>query len=160
MSRISQEGLNNTRCPPVVSTSRSKKSHPRYGAVTTHVQQTRSIDTEKLESTYSTVLLPHSRETLRGDRALSMHRVPRQRRLGSSVDEKFNKGLWSEYEQRLFLEGLTIYGWGQWKEIGTILTSRYVLLKSSDGEKAFSKSRKLPLLIRSRILVPTGLIAK
>ena len=55
---------------------------------------------------------------------LSTYRVPRQRRPTNSTNNCAT-GLWSEDEQHQFLTGLTIYGWGQWKEIGTIVTTRY-----------------------------------
>lgn len=61
---------------------------------------------------------------------LSTYRVPRQRRQTRSPNY-YAKGLWSEKEQNQFLTGLMLYGWGQWKEIGTIVTTRYVILVKS-----------------------------
>lgn len=57
---------------------------------------------------------------------LSSYRVPRQRRQTRNPNY-YAKGLWSEKEQSQFLTGLMLYGWGQWKEIGTIVTTRYVI---------------------------------
>ena len=57
---------------------------------------------------------------------LSTHRVPRQRHQTRNPNY-YVKGLWSEKEQNQFLKGLMMYGWGQWKEIGTIITTRYVI---------------------------------
>jgi hypothetical protein len=37
----------------------------------------------------------------------------------------YNQGTWSDKERLLFLSGMRVYGLGRWKEIGTILTSRY-----------------------------------
>jgi hypothetical protein len=37
----------------------------------------------------------------------------------------YNQGTWSHKERLLFLSGMQVYGLGRWKEIGTILTSRY-----------------------------------
>jgi hypothetical protein len=54
----------------------------------------------------------------------STYRVPRQRRRKKSTNH-YTSGLWSETEQYQFLTGLMLYGWGQWKEIGTIVTTRY-----------------------------------
>jgi hypothetical protein len=68
---------------------------------------------------------PFTKETLLNtENGVSRYRVPRQSRLYHST-KQFNKGPWSDIEQRLFCEGLRLYGWGQWKEIGTILTTRY-----------------------------------
>ncbi len=61
---------------------------------------------------------------------LSTYRVPRQRRPTNSTNN-YATGLWSEDEQHQFLTGLTIYGWGQWKEIGTIVTTRYAYALTS-----------------------------
>ena len=55
---------------------------------------------------------------------LSTYRVPRQRRQNFN-HKNYATGLWSEVEQHQFLTGLMQYGWGQWKEIGTIITTRY-----------------------------------
>ena len=59
---------------------------------------------------------------------LSTYRVPRQRRQKVNPDH-YAKGLWTEKEQHQFLTGLMVYGWGQWKEIGTIITTRYVIVE-------------------------------
>lgn len=51
-------------------------------------------------------------------------RVPRQNRM--DAEEKISKiGAWDISEQRAFLHGLICFGWGRWKEIGTLVTSRY-----------------------------------
>jgi hypothetical protein len=57
---------------------------------------------------------------------LSTYRIPRNRRRTGRNHNKYKTGSWSEFEQRQFLHGLITYGWGQWKEIGTIVTTRYV----------------------------------
>jgi Myb-like DNA-binding domain len=54
---------------------------------------------------------------------LSTYRVPRQRRR-KYTNNNNTKGLWSETEQHQFLMGLMLYGWGQWKEIGTVIPTR------------------------------------
>ena len=54
---------------------------------------------------------------------LSTYRVPRQRRQTNSTNN-YTTGIWSEQEQHQFLTGLSLYGWGQWKEIGTIIPTR------------------------------------
>jgi hypothetical protein len=37
----------------------------------------------------------------------------------------YNQGTWSDKERLFFLSAMRVYGLGRWKEIGTILTSRY-----------------------------------
>ncbi len=37
----------------------------------------------------------------------------------------YNQGTWSDKERIFFLSAMRVYGLGRWKEIGTILTSRY-----------------------------------
>jgi hypothetical protein len=37
----------------------------------------------------------------------------------------YQQGKWSNQERLIFLKGMRVYGLGRWKEIGTILTSRY-----------------------------------
>jgi hypothetical protein len=56
--------------------------------------------------------------------------VPRKRsrRRRRANPANYNKGRWSEKEKQLFLIGLRKYGKGKWKEIGTILTTRYVVV--------------------------------
>lgn len=60
---------------------------------------------------------------LQGVVPLSSHRLPRQK-LCRSKNIRHATGLWSESEQRQFLQGLLCYGWGQWKEIGTVVCTR------------------------------------
>ena len=55
---------------------------------------------------------------------------PPSKRRGSSSKKArraFNKGRWSDEEKLLFLVGLRKYGKGRWKQIGRVLTTRYVL---------------------------------
>jgi hypothetical protein len=56
---------------------------------------------------------------------LNAYRLPRQKQCHPN-NNRYATGLWSEVEQRQFLRGLLCYGWGQWKEIGTVVCSRYV----------------------------------
>jgi hypothetical protein len=37
---------------------------------------------------------------------------------------RFSTGPWTEKEHFLFLQGLLYYGWGQWREIGSVVTTR------------------------------------
>ena len=53
----------------------------------------------------------------------SSFRVPRQKREGSET-KAVKTGLWNLEEQRAFLHGIICFGWGQWKEIGTLVTTR------------------------------------
>lgn len=39
-------------------------------------------------------------------------------------DKSYEAGAWSRKERLLFLVGLRMFGYGRWKKIGTILTSR------------------------------------
>lgn len=60
-------------------------------------------------------------------------------RIGSRDHADFRKrhpirhGAWTEQERLLFLKGLQRFGLGKWKEIGTLVTTRYV--RSQSGRK-------------------------
>lgn len=83
----------------------------------------------------------------------STYRVPRQRRR-CSHRINYTKGLWSEFEQRQFLTGLMIYGWGQWKEIGIIIPTRYVVHSSIQNQPppSFIKNTHPTLFLCRRFL--------
>ena len=51
--------------------------------------------------------------------------VPRKSR-AEHAQQHYHQGPWSSHERLQFLRGLRLYGMGRWKEIGTILTTRYV----------------------------------
>jgi hypothetical protein len=88
------------------------RCHVAGGAATPYTKATTMVTSDIRE----TVQLPHIA-------LLSTYRVPRQRRQKYAT-KNYAKGLWSENEQHQFLMGLILYGWGQWKEIGTVIPTR------------------------------------
>lgn len=72
-------------------------------------------------------------------------RVRRQQRSNNNAAAK---GPWSDLEQQQFLHGLLKFGWGLWKEIGTVLTTRYVAIR-----------RIRTLIQRHNSRIPTNLLA-
>ncbi len=60
----------------------------------------------------------------------------------------YNQGSWSEIEKLLFLEGLHQYGRGKWKQIGTILTTRYVKRSRAAGGSDRFEASVLPWIHR------------
>lgn len=106
------------RKPCLVSTSQA-----RSGKIET-------LEPEMLPVRVSNVLLPANGTTTSNENVDPNLVVPRrskreheehQLRLGI----QYNQGKWSDKERLLFLSGMRVYGLGRWKEIGTILTSRY-----------------------------------
>jgi hypothetical protein len=54
----------------------------------------------------------------------------------------YNRGTWSDKERLLFLSGMCVYGLGRWKEIGTILTSRYETMQRLGQESMYTDVAK------------------
>ena len=58
---------------------------------------------------------------------LSGYRIQRQRRCRQKEEyeqHSYRTGAWTKHELQQFWYGIRFYGFGAWKEIGTILTTR------------------------------------
>jgi hypothetical protein len=111
--------------PQLDSGDANREQQPPLGPLHLQSQLTRTEATALLEPTKD-VSLPHPalQPLPFPEDAQSSYRLPRQKHISGCSN--YTTGPWSELEQRQFLQGLLCYGWGQWKEIGTVLCSRYV----------------------------------
>eukprot|EP00978_Attheya_sp_CCMP212_P005732 scaffold12837_cov51-Attheya_sp.AAC.2 len=67
--------------------------------------------------------------------AIKSGRNPLSRRRNKSLPCSYNTGRWSEEERYLFLRGLTRFGNGRWKQVGSILRTRSLIQIKSHGQK-------------------------
>jgi hypothetical protein len=100
------------QCTMARSRTRSRRVRQQPGLVSVSALPTPRVGLTVLQVVDPNLVVPR-RSKREHEALLSCRQYP------------YNRGTWSDQERLLFLKGMRVYGLGRWKEIGTILTTRY-----------------------------------